>query len=195
MNWRIKAETKIESFSDWLFENSNKTILVVVLFVIAIGSQLPFLKIDTTTEGFLHKTDPMRVEYDLFRDQFGRDEKLMIAVKTKNIFDKGFLKKLDSFHSTLENELPNIKGVDSLINARNTYGVEGELIVEPLIISLPETDEELSQLKKTVSNNSLYENSLYSEDFTMTTVTIDTQTYSNVILNSEPISLGFDDRV
>ena len=189
MNWRIKAETKIESFSDWLFENSNKTILVVVLFVIAIGSQLPFLKIDTTTEGFLHKTDPMRVEYDLFRDQFGRDEKLMIAVKTKNIFDKGFLKKLDSFHSTLENELPNIKGVDSLINARNTYGVEGELIVEPLIISLPETDEELSQLKKTVSNNSLYENSLYSEDFTMTTVTIDTQTYSNVILNSEPISL------
>ena len=100
MNWRIKAETKIESFSDWLFENSNKTILVVVLFVIAIGSQLPFLKIDTTTEGFLHKTDPMRVEYDLFRDQFGRDEKLMIAVKTKNIFDKGFLKKLDSFHST-----------------------------------------------------------------------------------------------
>ena len=187
MNWRIKAETKIESFSDWLFENSNKTILVVVLFVIAIGSQLPFLKIDTTTEGFLHKTDPMRVEYDLFRDQFGRDEKLMIAVKTKNIFDKGFLKKLDSFHSTLENELPNIKGVDSLINARNTYGVEGELIVEPLIISLPETDEELSQLKKTVSNNSLYENSLYSEDFTMTTVTIDTQTYSNVILNSEPI--------
>ena len=148
MNWRIKAETKIESFSDWLFENSNKTILVVILFVIAIGSQLPFLKIDTTTEGFLHKTDPMRVEYDLFRDQFGRDEKLMIAVKTKNIFDKGFLKKLDSFHSALENELPNIKGVDSLINARNTYGVEGELIVEPLIISLPETDEELSQLKK-----------------------------------------------
>jgi hypothetical protein len=72
----------------------------------------------------------------------------MIAVKTKNIFDKGFLKKLDSFHSTLENELPNIKGVDSLINARKTDGGEGELIVEPLIISLPETDEELSQLKK-----------------------------------------------
>ena len=38
----------------------------------------------------------MRIEYDVFRDQFGRDEKLMIAVKTKNIFDIGFLEKLDS---------------------------------------------------------------------------------------------------
>ena len=139
MNWRTRTETKIELFSDWLFDNAKKTILVVALFVAALGSQLPALKIDTTTEGFLHKTDPMRVEYDLFRDQFGRDEKLMIAVKTDNIFDLNFLKKLESFHSTLERELPNIKDIDSLINARNTYGIEGELIVEPLIESLPET--------------------------------------------------------
>ena len=87
MNWRSKTEAKLEVFSDWLFENSKKAILVVVLFVAAVGSQLPSLKVDTTTEGFLHKADPMRVEYDLFRDQFGRDEMLMIAVKTANIFD------------------------------------------------------------------------------------------------------------
>jgi len=87
MNWRTKTEAKIEVFSDWLFENAKKTILVIFLLVAALGSQLPSLKIDTTTEGFLHKTDPMRVEYDIFRDQFGRDEKLMIAVKTGNIFD------------------------------------------------------------------------------------------------------------
>ena len=161
MNWRTKTEAKIEVFSDWLFENAKKTILVIFLLVAALGSQLPSLKIDTTTEGFLHKTDPMRVEYDIFRDQFGRDEKLMIAVKTENIFDLSFLKKLDSFHDALESELPNIKGVDSLINARNTYGIEGELIVEPLIDSLPETKAELLKLKETVINNSLYENSLY----------------------------------
>jgi hypothetical protein len=135
----------------------------------------------------------MRVEYDIFRDQFGRDEKLMIAVKTGNIFDLNFLKKLDSFHDALESELPNIKGVDSLINARNTYGIEGELIVEPLIDSPPETEEALFKLKEIVTSNSLYENSLYSEDFTMTTVTIDTETYSNKGLSNESDSLEFDD--
>ena len=163
MNWRTKTENKIELFSDWVFDNAKKTIMAIVVLVIAIGSQLPSLKVDTTTEGFLHKTDPMRVEYDVFRDQFGRDEKLMIAVKTKNIFDLGFLEKLDSFHHALESELPNIKAVDSLINARNTYGIEGELIVEPLIDSLPKNNDDLIKLKETVTNNSLYENSLYSD--------------------------------
>jgi len=179
MNWRTKTENKIELFSDWLFDNAKKIIITIFLLVVALSSQLPSLKVDTTTEGFLHKTDPMRIEYDVFRDQFGRDEKLMIAVKTKNIFDINFLEKLDGFHNALEQELPNIKGVDSLINARNTYGVEGELIVEPLIDELPQNKQDLIKLKKTVTSNSLYENSLYSEDFTMTTVTIDTETYSN----------------
>ena len=193
MNWRTKAENKFESFSDWLYDNATKAILIIVLFVAALGSQLPTLKMDTSTEGFLHKTNPMRIEYDVFRDQFGRDEKLMIAVKTDSIFNLGFLKKLDSFHSALEDELPHIKGVDSLINARNTFGIEGELIVEPLIDDLPETQEDISRLRSTITNNSFYKNLLYSEDFTMTTVTIDTQTYSNVGAISEDVNIDFDE--
>jgi len=84
MNWRSKTEKKLEVFSDWLYDNSTKTILVVLLFVGALGTQLPTLKMDTSTEGFLHKSDPMRIEYDLFRDQFGRDEQLIAAVKRNN---------------------------------------------------------------------------------------------------------------
>ena len=193
MNWRTKAENKFESFSDWLYDNATKAILIVVLFVGALGSQLPTLKMDTSTEGFLHKTNPMRIEYDVFRDQFGRDEKLMIAVKTDSIFNLGFLKKLDNFHSVLEDELPHIKGVDSLINARNTFGIEGELIVEPLIDDLPETQEDMARLRSTITNNSFYKNLLYSEDFTMTTVTIDTQTYSNAEAISEDVNIDFDE--
>ena len=193
MNWRTKAENKFESFSDWLYDNATKAILIVVLFVGALGSQLPTLKMDTSTEGFLHKANPMRIEYDVFRDQFGRDEKLMIAVKTDSIFNLGFLKKLDNFHSVLEDELPHIKGVDSLINARNTFGIEGELIVEPLIDDLPETQEDMSRLRSTITNNSFYKNLLYSEDFTMTTVTIDTQTYSNAEAISEDVNIDFDE--
>ena len=193
MNWRTRTENKLENFSDWIFDNAKKMILAIFVLVVAIGSQLPSLQVDTTTEGFLHKTDPMRVEYDVFRDQFGRDEKLMIAVKTNNIFDLNFLEKLDNFHHALENELPNIKAVDSLINARNTYGIEGELIVEPLIDSLPKNKDDLIKLKETVTNNSLYENSLYSEDFTMTTVTIDTETYSSSGAPQETKSFEFDE--
>ncbi len=133
MNWRSKAEKKFEVFSDWLYDNSTKTIVIFLLFVGALGSQLPALKMDTSTEGFLHKSDPMRIEYDLFRDQFGRDEQLIVAIKTNTIFDLEFLERLNDFHRALESELPYIESVDSLINARNTYGIQGELVVEPLI--------------------------------------------------------------
>ena len=136
MNWRFNTERRFESFSDLVFNNSKKVIFTVLLIVGTLVTQLPSLKMDTSTEGFLHKTDPMRIDYDVFRNEFGRDEKLMVAVKTENIFNLNFLQKLDSFHRTLEDELPYIEGVDSLINARNTYGVEGELIVEPLIETL-----------------------------------------------------------
>jgi predicted RND superfamily exporter protein len=86
----------------------------------------------TSTEGFLHKTDELRVKYDEFRDQFGRDEKILIAVETKDIFDLNFLKKLAKLHQELENNLPHIEEVNSLINARNTLGTTDSLIVEDL---------------------------------------------------------------
>ncbi len=85
MNWRLKTEQKFEQLADFIFDNSKKTILTVLLIVVGLGFNLPNLKMDTSTEGFLHKTDELRIKYDEFRDQFGRDEKNLIAVETKDI--------------------------------------------------------------------------------------------------------------
>jgi len=52
MNWRTRTENKLENFSDWIFDNAKKMILAIFVLVVAIGSQLPSLKVDTTTEGF-----------------------------------------------------------------------------------------------------------------------------------------------
>jgi predicted RND superfamily exporter protein len=132
MNWRLKTEQKFEQLADFIFDNSKKTILTVLLIVVGLGFNLPNLKMDTSTEGFLHKTDELRIKYDEFRDQFGRDEKKLIAVETKDIFDFDFLKKLAKLHQELENNLPYIEQVNSLINARNTLGTSDSLIVEDL---------------------------------------------------------------
>ena len=179
MNWRHRTERKFESFSDLVFENSKKTIAAILLLVFALGTQLPTLTMDTSTEGFLHKTDPMRIAYDEFRDQFGRDEKLLIAIKTKDVFDLNFLNKLESLHKKLENELPYITDVNSLINARNTYGNKDSLIVEDLFEELPKNQVDINPQKQRALNNPLFENLLYSKDQTFTTIVIDTQTYSS----------------
>lgn len=179
MNWRHRAERKFERFSDVIFDHSKKTIGAILLVVFAFATQLPSLTMDTSTEGFLHKTDPMRVAYDEFRDQFGRDEKLLIAIKTNDVFDLGFLKKLQKLHQQLDNELPYITEVNSLINARNTYGNQDSLIVEDLFETLPEQQSDIVGQKQRALNNPLFENLLYSKDQTFTTIVIDTQTYSS----------------
>jgi predicted RND superfamily exporter protein len=61
MNWRLKTEQKFEQLADFIFENSKKTILAVLLVVVGLGSNLSTLKMDTSTEGFLHKTDELRI--------------------------------------------------------------------------------------------------------------------------------------
>ena len=193
MNWRVRSERKFESFSDLIFENSKKIIVAILLLVLAFASQLPKLTMDTSTEGFLHKTDPMRVAYDEFRDQFGRDEKLLIAIKTDNIFDLGFLKKLEKLHKKLENELPYIEEVNSLINARNTYGNQDSLVVEDLFEELPKTQSQINPQKQRALNNPLFKNLLYSEDQTFTTIVIDTQTYSSFDVNGDLIVVDEED--
>jgi predicted RND superfamily exporter protein len=193
MNWRLKTEERFEIFSDWIYDNAKKCILFVFVFVASIATQLPTLTIDTSTEGFLHKTDPLRIAYDEFRSEFGRDEKLLVAIKTKDIFNLDFLKRLEKFHKTVEQELPYITGVNSLINARNTYGDEDSLIVGELFEPLPNTRLELIEKKQRSLANPLSINLLYNEDQTFTTVIIDTQTYSSFDADGNLISSGDDD--
>ena len=193
MNWRHQVERKFENFSDLIFENSKKTIVIILLLVFAFASQLPTLTMDTSTEGFLHKTDPMRLAYDDFRDQFGRDEKLLIAINTDNVFDLQFLKKLEKLHTRLENELPYITDVNSLINARNTYGNKDSLIVEDLFEELPDSQAKMNPQKLRALNNPLFENLLYSKDQTFTTIVIDTQTYSSFNIDGNLIVVSDED--
>jgi hypothetical protein len=197
MNWRLSTEKKLETFSDWIFENSQKTLLLTLIGVAVLGSQLPNLTMDTSTEGFLHKSDQMRIDYDVFRDQFGRDEKIMLAVKTNNIFNIDFLTKLDALHKALEQQLPHIEAVNSLISARNTYGSDGSLVVGRMIELLPSNQRELSELKEKAMQNSLFDNLLYSEDHTITVITVDTKTYSNeqgeAIADDLDFDAGFSD--
>ena len=109
----------------------------MLLLMGTIISQIPKITIDTSTEGFLHENDPTLLSYNAFRDQFGRDEVIIIALKSPNIFSQAFLKKLKVLHEDLEQNVPFIDDITSLVNARNTRGETNELIVEDLLEDWP----------------------------------------------------------
>lgn len=189
---RINMERWFGSLARIIYHNRLKTLFIMLIIIAAIVSQLPNLTIDISTEGFMHKTDPARVDYDAFRDQFGRDELIVIAIRSQEVFETKFLEKLKKLHEDLFENVPYIDDITSLINARNTRGKKDELIVEDLIENQPETTEEIAIIKQRALDNPLYQNLLISEDGKMTTIVIRTQTYSSAGTDIDVLD-GFED--
>ena len=73
---------------------------------------------------------------------------IIIAVAPPEVFTADFLSRLKEFHNELEREVPYIKKITSLINARDTYGKDDELVVGELLESWPETKADLERIRK-----------------------------------------------
>ncbi|MBT3387001.1 MAG: MMPL family transporter [Desulfobacula sp.] len=175
---RNKIETLFESFAYSLFDNKYKIFIFMLLVIVLLASRIPGITIDTSTEGFLHKNDSILLDYEAFRDQFGRDEMAIVAIEPEKVFDLKFLEKLKALHQDLNDNLPYLDDITSLVNARNTYGNKDELIVEDLLEHWPENEKELAAIEKKAMANQMYKNLLLSENGRLTTIVIKTLTYS-----------------
>lgn len=192
-NWRIIVEKQFENFTHQIIKHRFKVLFLTLLMIVGLASNLPKITFDTSTEGFLYKNDPQILMYNDFRNQFGRDEKIIVAIKTKDIFDKAFLKKLFKLHREIQENVPYIKDVNSLQNARKTVGNKSGLIVEDLFQGgVPSEAEKLDAIKEFALGNSIYKDLYLNADSTFTTIMITTNTYSSIgIDNSQALLDGF----
>lgn len=131
---------------------------------------LPLLKIHMSTDSFLSETDSARVDYDNYRREFMSDEVMLVVIESDEIFSREFLEYLRDLHHDLEENFPYLDDIDSLINARLTYGTDDELRVEELLENWPTSDEELARIEKIARTNPLYRNVLLSENGRYTTI-------------------------
>jgi uncharacterized protein len=180
MNWRTRSESRLEKMGMIITQHPKKILGLMLLLSLVIISNITKITIDTSTEGFLHENDPALVKYEKFKEQFGQDEKILVVVQTKDIFDLKSLKKLQELHMKLQNEVPHLNDITSLINARNTRGETNRLIVEDLFENFPQNEEELQLIKNTALNNPMYKNLLYNEALTMTTIILEPSAYEAV---------------
>ena len=190
-NVRQRIENSFAAFGSLVYRNQWKTLLLIAALVAALIIQLPKLTLDTSTEGFLHDEDPTLLAYTKFREQFGRDELILLTIKTDNIFAPAFLQKLQQLHRELADNIPYLDDITSLINARDTRGSEGELLVEDLLENWPENPQQHDALRQRAMSNPVYRNLLLSEDATITTVVLKTDAFANE-QSTEDALTGFD---
>jgi predicted RND superfamily exporter protein len=189
---RERIEHALARWGHRAYRHAWLTIAAVLLVAGALITQLPQIEFDTSTESFLHEDDPVRVTYDAFREQFGRDDHILIAIEPPEVFDLVFLAKLRDLHEEIENDVPNLQEVRSLVNARHTRGERDELIVGDLLADWPGTPEELARIRKLALENPLYRNLLLSRDGRVTTITIETDAYSSLGVDDDELG-GFGD--
>ena len=177
MNWRTRSESRLEKMGEKITRNPKKIITIMIFLSLIIISNIRFITIDTSTEGFLHENDPALIRYDKFKEQFGQDEKILVVVQAKDIFNLQTLQKIQKLHNSLENNVPHLNDITSIINARNTRGEGDRLIVEDLCEEFPTNNAELAKIKATALDNAMYKNMLYNADLTMTTIILEPSAY------------------
>ena len=192
-----KLENLMGRVGAFIFDNPLKVIIALMILLAIPISHLPQIKMDTSTEGFMHDNDPILIEYNRFRAQFGRDERVVIGVKSDDIFTLKFFNTLKSMHEELEAKVPFLNDITSLYNVRNTRGEGDKLITDDLLEPFPTTLEEVAKIKKMALASHFYKDLFISQDGTMTTIIIETDAYSHegekVVADEDAFDEGFED--
>lgn len=180
-----RLRTRLEKYfyvtAVFCYRHRLKTITVMLALFVALTFHLDRLTFDSSTESFFHSDDPAMARYDRFRDQFGRDDIIIVAVKPDNLFDISTLKKITALHRDIEENVPYIDDMTSMVNIRHIQGKENELIVEDLLAEIPATTREMADLKTRVLSNPFYQNTIVSEDGKLTAIIIKVSTYAEEI--------------
>ena len=188
-----KLEILMGRLGAFIHDNPFKIILLVIALLAFPLSQVPNIKMDTSTEGFMHPEDPVLITYNKFRAQFGRDERVVIAIKSDEIFTLDFLTNLRDMHEEIEEKVPFVDDVTSLYNIRNTRGEGDKLITDDLLEPFPTTQVEVEKIKKQAMASHFYKDLLLSSDGKMTTLVIETEAYSQEGVVEESLEDAFGD--
>jgi predicted RND superfamily exporter protein len=191
--WQTQTEEMFRSLGVLFFHHRIKTLTLCLIVFSSLLSFLPDLKFDTSTESFFHEDDPAIIDYTQFRNRFGRDDLIIIAVKPDNLFKAATLSKLKTLHEAIETNLPHIDDLTSLINARIVRGTANQLIVKELVEQVPTTSAELDALQTLAMSNDFYRDFVLSSDGRIAAILIKLDTYAGTDDKDETILNGFEE--
>lgn len=191
-DWQHKIENKLYHLGHKIYTYKYLVLVLCIAFVIALGLNLKKLTMDTSIEGFLHTNDKDLIAYESFKEQFGKDDKVVVTIEAKDtIFTHSILASIKKLHDELSKNVPNIDKIDSLSNIRDTVGKDGELIVADFLDKLPITDTNLAEYKQRASEKYIYENMVISKDTKLTNIIITLNAYKKQDIATNDLLANF----
>lgn len=193
---RERIEDGLGAWAHFVFRFRWLIAIAMLAVTGTLASYIPSIELKMSTEDFLFEDDPARIAYDRFKEEFGQDQVAILTIEPTAVFDLAFLEKLRAFHDDLEDEVPYLEDITSLINARSVYGRGDELVVGDLLDDMPSNQAELDALRERVMSTPSYLTSgMISADGKATTVLVELATYSSIASDDADADLltGFGD--
>ena len=175
-----QLERFLGNLAGTIHDHAKKVIVVIVLLLAFPLSQAIHIQMDTSTEGFMHPNDPALLDYEAFKKQFGRDERIILAIESDNIYSIGFLEELKKLHQTIEEKVPYLNKVWSLYNVRHTRGAKDVLYTDSLLKSMPKDTKAVNEVRNQAMHSKYYKDLFVSRDGKMTTIIIETDAFSHL---------------
>lgn len=166
----------------------------VVLGILAVG--LPQIRLETSFESYLPEDNPARTLLEQFRRDFGSGERIVVLLEPEALYDVRFLEGLRALHTALEERMPHLDRVTSLVDARHLVGSAASLSSVPLLDPPPLDASSLDRLRSRIRSNPLYTNWIVSEDERATALVIELEARGGAdagALTDEAVLEGFDD--
>ncbi len=195
--YREKSRKLFRELGELIVRYRWVVIILTVAVLLLFSFTIPRLKVITTIESSFSERNRIIRDYQKFRNSFGRDEKIFLLIETEDVFNRYFLEKLSRFHRDLENTLPLLKKVNSLVNAPYLVTARGELKISPFMNSVPKSIPEAEKLRVKADNYPAYKNRFYTDDYKYAALVIKTRSVSALTPDGFRIKnrgRGLDDR-
>lgn len=157
----------------------RKTVLfLTMLLTIMALFQLRTLTVIIDPDSTLPQTHPYIATGNFIEKVFGNKLTVVIGLTPKqgDIFQTSVLEKVQKITAGLQQSPYAVKSNISSLAARKSKNIRGSeegMEVRPLMEKVPQTPEEMEQLKKAIASNPVFENLLISKDQKTTQVVVE----------------------
>ena len=166
--WKLGAEQRFERLGQRIVQNPKLFVALSFLLVCISLSFTPRIQFDTTLEGFLERDSEPLARYQLFREVFGQDLSLVVAVEADEIMTPQTLQRIHALSLDLENKVPGINRVDSIISSYTMVSENDEIVAEPFIDANELNAANIALKKRWLAEHDSYLSRLVADSSQMT---------------------------
>jgi predicted RND superfamily exporter protein len=157
-----------ERLAEWSSTHRRILLALCLLASAATAALASGVRFDNSFEAYFDRDDPAYRAYLQYRQDFGSDEVSYILYEAPGIahgpWNLEVMRQIANLTATLEEEVPFVKEVTSLVNVEYMEPIEDGIQVDDLLLQFPETQAELLQIRDKFLTKPMYVGGLASAD-------------------------------